>query len=142
MIVDLTGPEDPLWDRALPVLQELRPQLTRLELVQILVRAAGQGLRFTAVIDDDQCVAVAGWRIMDTTSVGRKLYVDDLATRASDRSRGYGGQLLAELTRRARDEYNCRTIELDSGVQRFSAHRFYLRERMQISSHHFSRRLD
>jgi hypothetical protein len=27
---------------------------------------------------------------------------------------------------------------LDSGVQRFGAHRFYLRRRMNITSHHFA----
>jgi hypothetical protein len=32
----------------------------------------------------------------------------------------------------------CAKLELDSGVQRFDAHRFYLRKRMIISSHHFS----
>jgi hypothetical protein len=31
----------------------------------------------------------------------------------------------------------CQSLELDSGVQRFDAHRFYLRNRMAISSHHF-----
>ncbi|MGZ5001726.1 MAG: GNAT family N-acetyltransferase, partial [Chthoniobacterales bacterium] len=31
---------------------------------------------------------------------------------------------------------------LDSGVQRFDAHRFYLMKRMKISSHHFSLELD
>ncbi|MGZ5023946.1 MAG: GNAT family N-acetyltransferase, partial [Chthoniobacterales bacterium] len=28
-------------------------------------------------------------------------------------------------------------LTLDSGVQRFDAHRFYLMKRMKISSHHF-----
>jgi len=31
----------------------------------------------------------------------------------------------------------CQSFELDSGVQRFDAHRFYLTNRMQIPSHHF-----
>jgi hypothetical protein len=33
-------------------------------------------------------------------------------------------------------------LELDSGVQRFAAHRFYFRERMWISRHHFSLELN
>lgn len=32
-------------------------------------------------------------------------------------------------------------FHLDSGVQRFGAHRFYLTKRMDISSHHFALRL-
>ncbi|MGX1791676.1 hypothetical protein ACWIDW_01820 [Microbacterium sp. NPDC055312] len=35
----------------------------------------------------------------------------------------------------------CRQLDLDSGVQRFDAHRFYLRERMNIDAHHFSQYL-
>ena len=31
----------------------------------------------------------------------------------------------------------CREIHLDSGVQRYGAHRFYLREGFNITSHHF-----
>ena len=35
-------------------------------------------------------------------------------------------------------ENECEQIHLDSGVQRFPAHRFYLREGFDIASHHFS----
>lgn len=42
--------------------------------------------------------------------------------------------------RRARAA-GCSVLDLDSGVQRFDAHRFSLRERRHISSHHFSKRL-
>jgi hypothetical protein len=31
----------------------------------------------------------------------------------------------------------CRALHLDSGVQRFAAHRFYLGKRMEITSRHF-----
>jgi len=34
--------------------------------------------------------------------------------------------------------HGCKNLELDSGVQRFDAHRFYLLKRMNISSYHFS----
>jgi GNAT superfamily N-acetyltransferase len=71
----------------------------------------------------------------------RKLYVDDLVTTADGRSQGVGHALLAELESRARAA-GCTVIDLDSGVQRHDAHRFYFRERMHISSHHFSKALD
>ncbi len=32
-------------------------------------------------------------------------------------------------------------LTLDSGVQRFAAHRLYLRQRMDITSHHFTMNL-
>lgn len=74
------------------------------------------------------------------TSAVRKLSVDDLVTADDARSAGHGHTLLAELARRGR-EAGCTVLDLDSGVQRHAAHRFYLRERMDIVSHHFARRL-
>ncbi|MEU5994661.1 GNAT family N-acetyltransferase [Spirillospora sp. NPDC047418] len=137
MLVDLK-PDDPGWGAALPVLQELRPHMTSELLSQVLDEGSRQGLRFTALFEHDRCVAVAGWRVVANTSSIRKLYVDDLATAAADRSRGHGASLLAALAQRGRD-LGCRLIELDSGVQRHDAHRFYVRERMAIIAHHFSK---
>lgn len=64
----------------------------------------------------------------------------DLVTDSARRSRGHGKALLHSLIQRARDE-GCRALDLDSGVQRFDAHRFYLANRMIISSHHFTLKL-
>jgi len=135
-------PGDPrLLDEALPVLAQLRPELTRELLEEVYAEGHPQGLRFTAAYDEeDDCVAVAGWRVMATTVAIRKLYVDDLVTAAEHRGRGIGGALLAELARRAR-ELGCRAIDLDSALTRADAHRFYIRERMPITSFHFARTL-
>ncbi|MGC0250238.1 GNAT family N-acetyltransferase [Pseudactinotalea sp. Z1748] len=139
-LVDLE-PGDATWPDILAVLQELRPHLTAELLDQVRAEGEGQGLRFTALFHQDRCVAVAGWRIIANTSAIRKFYVDDLATATGKRSRGYGAILLNALTERARDA-GCTRIELDSGVQRHRAHRFYLRAGMDIVGHHFSRRLN
>lgn len=138
-IIDLAA-DDPRWSVALPVLQELRPHLTAETLTQVLREGTPQGLRFTAVFRDGQCLAVAGWRVVVNTSALRKLYVDDLSTTCAARSTGVGSALLAELRTRARAE-GCQVLDLDSGVQRHGAHRFYLRERMDITSFHFAQRL-
>jgi GNAT superfamily N-acetyltransferase len=140
MLVDLE-PNDSRWESALPVLQELRPHLTLQLLEQVLQEGGSQGLRFTALFKQGRCVAIAGWRVIANTSAIRKLYVDDLSTAASERSSGHGAALLSALMDRGR-ELGCHQIDLDSGVQRHAAHRFYLRERMDISSYHFSRRLN
>lgn len=138
-LIDLAA-DDPRWLQALPVLQELRPHLTEELLAQVLAEGAPQGLRFTAVFAGERCVAVAGWRIIANTSAIRKLYIDDLSTAASGRSRGYGRMLLSELRERAATA-GCSSLDLDSGVQRYDAHRFYLRERMDIVAHHFNLKL-
>jgi GNAT superfamily N-acetyltransferase len=134
--------DDPRWEQALPVLQELRPHLDDAARRAVQAEGAPQGYRFTALLDDDgACLGVAGWRLVATAAFGRKLYVDDLVTASAARSTGVGRTLLAHLEQRARDA-GCTVLDLDSGVQRHDAHRFYLRERLHISSHHFTRRLD
>ena len=135
-------PSDPrLLADVLPVLAELRTGLTAEQLSNIYTEGHPQGLRFTAAYDDETCVAVAGWRLMATTVVTRKLYVDDLVTAASERSRGVGAALLAELHRRA-GELGAQVLDLDSGMARSRAHRFYVTNGMAITSLHFARTLE
>jgi len=135
--VDLEPGDERLRGEVFAVLGELRTQLTPQALEQVYAEGHPQGLRFTALYEDDRCVAVAGWRLLATTVSMRKLYVDDLVTAAAERGRGHGAALLGELARRARQE-GCRVLDLDSGTQRTDAHRFYLRERMSITSLHFT----
>lgn len=141
MHLDDIGPDDErLLADVLPVLRELRTQLTAGQLRDIYRQGHPQGLRFLAAFEDGRCVGVAGWRIFHTTSSIRKLYVDDLVTTEMQRSTGVGRLLLEELGRRAVDA-GCTCIDLDSGVQRQDAHRFYFREGFSISSFHFRRPL-
>jgi GNAT superfamily N-acetyltransferase len=133
------SPGDPrLTTDVLPVLKELRPHLTAESLADVYAEGYEQGLRFTAAYGDGHCLGVAGWRIVSTTATLRKLYVDDLVTTASRRSAGVGKAILDELARRAAAA-GCHMLDLDSGVQRVDAHRFYMRERLTISSFHFVR---
>jgi GNAT superfamily N-acetyltransferase len=141
LFVDLEPGDPRLLDELLPVLTELRTELTASQLEAVYAEGYPQGLRFTAVYDGERCVAVAGWRVIATTLVHRKLYVDDLVTAASERGRGVGSALLAELTERARAA-GCRLIDLDSALFRGDAHRFYIRERMPITAFHFGRVLE
>lgn len=69
------------------------------------------------------------------------MYIDDLVTDANKRSKGYGDKLFDWLLEFARKE-KCKQFQLDSGVQLFDAHRFYLRKKMNITAHHFGLKLD
>lgn len=135
-LVDLEPGDGRLAAEVLPVLRELRPHLDEESFAAVYAEGHPQGLRFTAAYDGDRCVGVAGWRLISSTHTIHKLYVDDLVTTAPGRSRGVGHALLADLERRARAA-GCTALDLDSGVHRFAAHRFYFRERMAITSHHF-----
>ena len=123
-----------------PVMAELRPHVTEEEFlgrVQRQTALAGYRLAFAI---DDEVKAVAGFRISECLAWGKFLYVDDLVSKSDQRSKGYGGALFDWLVEHAR-ENDCDQFHLDSGVQRFRAHRFYLQKRMAIEAHHFGLKL-
>lgn len=122
----------------LPVLRQLRPHLTDTDDAIARVRRQQRtGFRLGYLIAGDRVVAVAGFRLLENLAWGRFLYVDDLVTDEAQRSSGHGERLLAWLIDHAK-ESGCDQVHLDSGVQRFDAHRFYLRHRFRITSHHFA----
>jgi GNAT superfamily N-acetyltransferase len=134
-----TGPE---ILRVHPVMLELRPHhADERAFVRQVQRQMREGFRLVYLESEGQVRAAAGYRIFEMLFSGRTLYVDDLVTREADRSAGYGGELFDWLVEQAR-QHACDYFELDSGVQRFDAHRFYLMKRMKIDSHHFSLKLD
>ena len=123
-----------------PVMAELRPHVAPEEFlprVRRQMEIAGYKL---AYLWDGEVKAVAGFRVSECLAWGRFVYVDDLVSKDGERSKGYGGQLFDWLVEYARGE-DCDQFHLDSGVQRFAAHRFYLAKRMSIEAHHFGLKL-
>ncbi|MGI8821647.1 MAG: GNAT family N-acetyltransferase [Chthoniobacterales bacterium] len=124
------------------VVRELRPQhADEHAFVRQVQRQMREGFRLVYLECDGEIRAAAGYRILELLFSGRTLYVDDLVTRETDRSKGFGGQLFDWLVEEARREA-CHALTLDSGVQRFDAHRFYVAKRMKIASHHFTMSLE
>jgi GNAT superfamily N-acetyltransferase len=122
--------------RCFAVMQQLRPHLNEADFVFRVRRLQREGFRLAFLEEAGAVRAVAGFRYYEKLFSGKNLYVDDLVTEATQRSRGHGHALLAWLGAQARAQ-GCDQLELDSGVQRCDAHRFYFRERMKISSYHF-----
>lgn len=139
-VVDL-APGDPRLPAAWEVMAELRPHRTADAMDAVYEESHPLGYRVTAVMRGDRCLAVGGWRIGVNMHLGRNLYLEDLVTGSDDRSAGHGAMLLAHLRDVARAA-GCAALHLDSGVQRHGAHRFYFREGMHISSHHFMLELE
>ncbi len=124
--------------RCFAVMRELRPHVTTEEEFHKRVsRQQGEGYEVAALSAEGEVRALAGFRVIEMLFSGRHLYVDDLVTRETDRSAGYGGALFDWLVAEG-ERRGCATLELDSGVQRFDAHRFYFKKRMKIASYHFS----
>ena len=128
--------------RCFPVMRELRTHFKDAESFVIQVqRQQKQGYQLAFIESGGDVRAVAGYRFLESLFSGKNLYVDDLVTRERDRSKGFGAQLLDWLIEQAR-EHRCENLELDSGVQRFDAHRIYFSKRMSIFSYHFRIKID
>ena len=123
------------------IMRQLRPHFARAdEFVRQVQRQQEQGYFLAFLEHDGEVRAVAGYRFLESLFSGKNLYVDDLVTDESSRSSGFGGRLIDWLTREARRR-GCRRLELDSGVQRDRAHRFYFRKGLKIDSFHFRKEL-
>lgn len=123
--------------RCFPVLAQLRPHLDAQKFLLRVRDQMADNFHLAYLADAEAVRSVAGFRIMNMLFSGRTLYVDDLVTDESSRSRGYGDKLFDWLVNHARAA-GCEHFSLDSGTQRVDAHRFYLRKRMKISAFHFA----
>ncbi|MDZ8187440.1 MAG: GNAT family N-acetyltransferase [Nostoc sp. ChiSLP02] len=123
-----------------PVMSQLRPHLEEAKFLEQVRYQMKQGYQIAFLATEEQPVAVAGFRILTCLSSGKFLYIDDLVVDEFKRSQNYGQQLFQWLVEYARENY-CQQLRLDSGIQRFAAHRFYLMQRMSITAHHFSIKL-
>ncbi len=121
-------------------MSQLRPMLIANEFAGRVQAQQAEGYQLVSLEYEDAVVSVAGFRMQNMLSSGKTLYVDDLVTDAGARSQGHGEAMLQWLIALAR-EAGCDTFSLDSGTQRQEAHAFYLRQRMRITSFHFSLRL-
>lgn len=125
-----------------PVMQQLRPHLDAAAFMDQVRRqqsAAGYRLAYACEAGGPP-LGCAGFRVTEFLAWGRTLYVDDLVTDEARRGTGVGGALMGWLVAEAK-RAGCAQLHLDSGVQRFGAHRFYLTQGMDITSHHFALKL-
>lgn len=121
-----------------PVMKELRPDIAEKSFVQKVRELQKYGYQLAYLEASGKPVAVAGFRVSESLAWKRYLYVDDLVTLSSERSKGYGSLLVKWLADLASTE-GCEQFHLDSGVQRKDAHRFYEREGFQLASYHFAK---
>jgi GNAT superfamily N-acetyltransferase len=118
------------------VMRELRRHLDAAAYTAAVARMQKQGYQLVGLFDPD-LRALAGYRFFEMLAMGPVLYVDDLVTAAQHRSKGYGRALLDWLLAEAK-RHGCAYLELDSGVKRLHAHRFYERHGLQKAAFHFS----
>ncbi len=120
------------------VIQELRPKLIdKTSFIEKIVRQIEQGYNLYYIREEDEVASCIGFRLFETLAWNKILYIDDLITREKSRKKGFGRTLLEYAIKQAQLE-KCAEVHLDSGYQRYAAHRFYLNMGFTLYCHHFS----
>ncbi|MGE6204455.1 GNAT family N-acetyltransferase [Guptibacillus hwajinpoensis] len=124
MIKEMTTKEH--WREAFHVMKELRHHLDEVNYLALVEEAREKdSYRLFALYQDNQIVAVTGFKPMITLYYGRFVWVCDLVTSGQHRSKGYGEKLLSFVENWAM-EHGYESVALSSGLQKKEAHRFYL----------------
>ena len=120
------------------VMLQLRPHLTEERtFIEQVQRQIADGYQLACCQEGGKVIAVAGFRFLEFLAWGKVLYIDDLITDSETRKNGHGGKLLKWIIALAKNE-NCDQVHLDSGPQRYDAHRLYLNHGFKIIGHHLA----
>jgi len=114
-------------DVAYEVLKELRVELSYDEFEDIVYQMQDQNYKIFGVYERDELITYAGVSVQSNLYHKRHLFMYELVTKATHRSRGYAKEMLFYLHDYAK-MFKCENIVLTSGNQRVDAHRFYERE--------------
>ncbi len=139
-VVRVSGPDGRVIEPARladaqAVHRQLRPQIDA-DYAGAMQRIFADGGEMAVALSAERVAGVAVYRVFQNTHVGLRFYVDDLVTDEASRSMKIGHALLAWLEAEAKVR-GCPGIDLESGVQRTRAHRFYFREGFVIPSFSF-----
>lgn len=106
------------------VLKQLRGELSYKEFEDLIYDMQHMDYKMIGIMDADELITYAGVAIQTNLYHKRHLYVFDLVTDATYRSKGYGKMMLEYLVDFAKIGM-CENIVLSSGFHRKEAHRFY-----------------
>lgn len=112
---------------AYEVVKELRSELSYDDFEDLIYDMRHQEYKMYGLFDGETLITFAGVSVQVNLSWKRHLFIYDLVTRASHRSKGYSKEMLIYLRDIAR-MFQCERLVLTSGSQREDAHRFYERE--------------
>lgn len=118
------------------VLQALRPHLTPQLLLELLPKMQAENYSLIFIEENNEAISACGFRYLTSLFDGRYIYIDDLSTLPEARGKGHAGKLFDYVVEKAKSE-DLKAVHLDSGHQRYDAHRLYLNKGMRIVYHHF-----
>lgn len=136
VVIEVADSEDQIVS-TFDLFLQLRPHLERDAFIQqVREMQKEHAYCIVMVLVEQHPVAAAGYRIMHSLAWGKHLYIDDLIVDEDHRRHGYAKGLWTWLVAQA-EKNGCGQMHLDSGVYRHDAHKFYLRNGMDITCHHF-----
>ena len=118
------------------VIKALRPHLTLEQFLSLIPEIKKESYRLAFIEENAKAVSACGFRYMTTLFEGKYIYIDDFSTLPEARGKGHAGALFDFVVEIAKKE-GLPAVHLDSGHQRFDAHRLYLNKGMKIVYHHF-----
>lgn len=122
-IIELKSEEE--WRRVYPLMHQLREQLDEEEYLNLVRDASlNENYHLFALCVENRAVSLAGFKPMTTLYYGKFIWVCDLVTDESERSKGYGKRLI-QFVHTWSKKHRYFTVALSSGLQRKEAHRFY-----------------
>jgi GNAT superfamily N-acetyltransferase len=123
------------------LMRELRPHLESAQAFHAQIeRQAAQAYRLLAAWEDEQAVALAGYRLQENLIYGRFVYIDDLVVASQARRGGLGKQMIDAVREEAR-RLGCAYLVLDTGLANSLGQRFYFRQGLLSKGLHFSQAL-
>ena len=98
------------------------------------------GYRIARALNNDSIIGVVTFRRKSNLFMNI-MYVEELVIDEILRSKGFGKQLLRWVEKEAR-KHSCDSMELDCGMHRTKAHKFYFCEDFEINTFYFMKRLN
>ena len=112
-------------ERCYPVMKELRTSLSFENYINLYEQAhAKDGYEIMALQQDRKILAVMGYRILYDYVHGKHIYIDDLVSTSTERSKGFGAQFLEYAEQIARQQ-GCQCLRLCTGIENELGKKFY-----------------
>lgn len=109
---------------AFSVIKQLRTHLVEEAYLNLIKDMKKEGYRMFGLYVEDKVVAVIGVIKLTNLYYGKHIWVNDLVTDVSQRSKKYGQILLSFINEWAK-EHSCEVVALSSGLEKIEAHKFY-----------------
>ncbi len=125
--------------QAFVLMQQLREDIT-LEDFLFVHSKAKQCNQYTLIgaYDEEELVALMGYRILYDYVHGKHLYIDDLVVSYKHRGQGFGAQMLTYAEANAA-KLLCNGVRLSTGTSNTEGIRFYEREGWQLKAYTYKK---